>query len=289
MLIKLIHLPGNLQMTPNEFLFWFCLTIALWGFYYFCSKYPPTRDFYYNKVKWQTPINRREFIFVNSILINNIQYYKNLSTNGKAKFINRLKYFITTKKFIGREGLTITEETKILISASAIQLTFGLEKFALSYFHTIFIYPSIFYSKLLRRELKGATFGGGVISLSWKDFQKGYEIPDDRYNLGLHEMAHALKIDALKGDHFDNHFALYLTEWLHAGENELSNMHKGVKSFLRAYGGKNEHEFFAVCIEHFFEVPLTFKEILPDIFKHLCILLNQNPINITKDYLLLKD
>lgn len=272
------------DMSPGEFILWYSIPILVALAFYLFSRYSPARDFYYHKVKWQTPIDRSEFLFINSVLIDKNPYYKNLSSNGKAKFINRLKYFISTKKFIGKEGLHITKEIMILISASGVQLTFGLEKFAIAHFHTIFVYPSIFYSKLLRRDLKGAAFGGRVISLSWKDFQKGYEIPDDRYNLGLHEMAHALKIDVLKGYDFDSRFAFYLDEWLDAGEKELSVMQRGTKSFLRAYGGKNEHEFFAVCVEHFFEAPETFNQKLPEIFQHLCVLLNQNPLNKMKDY-----
>ena len=65
-------------------------------------------------------------------------------------------------------------------------------------------------------------------------------------------------------------------------------MQAGEKSFLRSYGGRNEQEFFAVCVEHFFEVPENFKQKLPDIFFHLCILLNQDPLQKTKDYVLEK-
>lgn len=271
-------------MPLEEGLAWFSLPFLAFFLYYLFLAYPPSRDYFYNKVRWRTPINRNEFLRINSILSDKILYYKILSPNGKAKFINRLWDFISTKKFISKEGQQITDEVKILISSSAIILTFGLEKFTLSYFHTFFVYPSTFYSRLLRKELKGAAFGGGVISLSWTDFQKGHEIPDDGYNLGLHEMAHALKIDVLKGDDFDRRFEFYLDKWTDLGEKELSRMQGGEKSFLRAYGGKNEHEFFAVCIEYFFETPEIFNQKLPDIFKHLCLLLNQNPLNKSKDY-----
>lgn len=272
------------KMSPEEVLFWFSLPFLAAYFFYFFSRYPPSRDFFYNKVKWNTPIDRKEFLVFDSILNKNNPYYANLSANGKAKFINRLKHFLTTKKFIGKEGQLITPEIEILISGSAVQLTYGLNKFVLAYFHTIFVYPSIFFSKLLRRELKGATFGGGVICLSWIDFKKGYEIPDDRINLGLHEMAHALKIDVLKGDDFDSRFAWHIDEWNKTGERELERMQLGKKSFLRNYGGKNEHEFFSVCVENFFEAPGIFKEKLPEIFEHLCLLLNQDPLNKARDY-----
>ena len=53
---------------------------------------------------------------------------------------------------------------------------------------------------------------------------------------------------------------------------------------MRAYGGRNMHEFFAVCVEHFFEAPVEFKNRLPDIYNHLCFLLNQDPSNFSGDY-----
>ena len=59
-------------------------------------------------------------------------------------------------------------------------------------------------------------------------------------------------------------------------------------SFLRNYAGKSEREFFAVCIEHFFEAPKEFSDELPDIYIPLCNLLNQDPRNAHCDYLLEK-
>jgi hypothetical protein len=99
-------------------------------------------------------------------------------------------------------------------------------------------------------------------------------------------MAHALKLDVLHGEEFDAKFSYYLHRWLKIGEKEFISMNKGRASFLHEYGGSNEHEFFAVCVEHFFEAPQEFKEKLPDIFNHLCVLLNLNPLNVNEDYLL---
>ncbi len=61
-------------------------------------------------------------------------------------------------------------------------------------------------------------------------------------------------------------------------------MKRGEESFLRKYAGVNKQEFFAVCIEHFFEVPEKFQHNLPKIFHHLCVLLNLDPLNEKDDY-----
>jgi len=150
-----------------------------------------------------------------------------------------------------------------------VQLTFGLEYFDISHFTLIRIFPERFYFRLYEKYLKGGTSPSGVIFRSWKDFGEGFADPHDKYNLGLHEIAHALKINVTDGDHFDLKFAFYLDNWLDIGMREFKKMHKAGEHFLRAYAGTNMHEFFAVCVEHFFEVPEDFQAPLPSIYNHL--------------------
>lgn len=242
--------------------------------------------FYFNKIKYQTPATRTEYFKYDSFLSQHNPFYRKLSHDGKAMFVNRLYAFLNDKKIIGKENLEVTEEMKILVAACAIQLTFGLENFNLSLIKQIWLYPTSFYSKLLRRNITGGAYKTGFIALSWEDFIKGYQVENDKLNLGLHEMAHALKLDVLHGEEFDSKFSYYLHRWLKIGEKEFINMNKGRASFLHQYGSANEHEFFAVCVEHFFEAPQEFKEKLPDIFNHLCVLLNLNPLNDKENYAL---
>jgi MtfA peptidase len=214
------------------------------------------------------------------------RYFQNLSSAGKSKFIKRVVHFINSKKFIGHHGLHVTGEMRVLIASSAVQLTFGLKKYILTHYHTIRLYPEAFYSRMLDAHLKGGTSEGGTISLSWADFKDGYADHDDKYNLGLHEMAHALKLDLIKGYDFDQRFAAYFDQWHEVALKTFQKMSMGSATFLREYGGTNMHEFFAVCVEHFFEVPAQLKKEMPHIYYHLAYLLNQDPLNIEEDYLL---
>ncbi len=217
-------------------------------------------------------------------LLTHYSYYKELSPEGKEKFITRLINFLSDKKFVGMNGLNVTDEMRVWISATAIQITFGLDIYHLPHFHTIRVYPEIFYSKLLDAELKGGTSPGGIIMLSWEDFQKGHASTDDKINLGLHEMAHALLLDMLHGTRSNRQLEAEIGEWEAAGNVEMEKLRKKTPHFLRSYGGVNEHEFFAVSVEHFFEAPSEFKMRLPFIFKRLCRLLNQDPTNVRQDY-----
>ena len=216
--------------------------------------------------------------------LDSFHYYKQLTNEGKDIFFNRLLKFMYSKEFKGKQGLEVTDEMKVLISASAVQLTFGLKRFRLQNLDNIHVYPKSFYFGLDKREFKGATSQGGNMYLSWEDFKDGYLDPNDRYNLGLHEMSHALKLDVLMSSRFDAHFGSYLDEWLEISTKEFERMKHGSPSFLRSYAKTNKHEFFAVCVEHFFECPEEFRKALPDVYNHLVILLNQNPLNTRGDY-----
>ncbi len=223
------------------------------------------------------------------ILVTNNNFYRELSEKGRLKFINKCFSFMKSKRFIGMQGLSITDEMIATISGTAAQLTYGLDKSTLSFYHTIKIFPESFYSGLHERNLKGGASIGGVLFFSWKDFKDGYADDNDKYNLGLHEMAHALRLELQYGNDFDKRFANYTDNWLEIAVPEFERINQGSTSFLRDYAGTNVEEFFAVCIEHFFEVPGEFRKALPDIYNHLCFLLNIDPCNTKNNFRLDSD
>ncbi|MFI5149340.1 MAG: zinc-dependent peptidase [Bacteroidia bacterium] len=242
--------------------------------------------FYYEE-KENERKEKQYYAYSSPVLLNvleRIPYYMALSAEGRTKFKGRVIEFLIGKEFTGVQDLVVTEDMKLQISATAVQLTFGLKNYFISYFHNIVIYPSTFYSRLARHQLKGGTTENGIIQLSWADYTAGNTGPAKTINLGLHEMAHALEIGVLKGNDFDKKFANYYDFWKEEAEPLFIRMHAGEKSFLRAYAGTNEHEFFAVCVEFFFGDPVGFKNRLPVIYHHLCILLNQDPSRIHNDY-----
>ncbi len=216
--------------------------------------------------------------------LKNFSYYQKLSPHGKEAFVYRVLYFISDKYFIGREDLKVTDEMRVLIAASAVQLTFGLKEYSLDNIGSVNIFPGIFFSKRFNTKFKGLTSANGVLSVSWDDFKKGYDNPDDNYNLGLHEMAHSLKLSVLYGSGFDKRFGGYIDDWENIGTSIFENIKQTKCIYLRDYAASNRHEFFAVCVECFFETPVKFRQQMPDLFNHLCILLNQDPVNVNGDY-----
>lgn len=211
-------------------------------------------------------------------------YFRNLSPDAQEVFVNRLFKFIEDKKFIGREGLVITDEIKVLISAAAIQLTFGLKDYMITHLYAINVFPRVFFSKYLKVNLKGLNTQSGVLSISWNDFKEGFAVEDDKINLGLHELAHALYIDLDEEGNYDEHFSAYFEKWEDVAMKDYLELKEKKITFLRDYGGTNMHEFFAVCVEHFFEAPKEFKKQLPHLYNYLMLMLNQDPDNVKGDY-----
>lgn len=253
------------------------------------SKRREFEAFYYNRIVVNNQLSRREYFRLEKLLEENIQYFRPLSMEGKARFIQRVLRFAQKREFEGMDGFEVTEAMRFLISASAVQLTFGLSDFNLRFLETIKVSSNPFYNRFFKSYMKGAVSPQGYMIISWKDFMDGYKIENDNFNLGLHEMAHALKLDPTKSTSFDLRFSTYIKEWLKIGEEAFMALKRRTPSYLRAYGGNNHHEFFAVCVEHFFESPERFSQELPDVFNHLCLLLNQNPLNQAEDYKLTEE
>jgi Mlc titration factor MtfA (ptsG expression regulator) len=210
-------------------------------------------------------------------LAGHLTYYDNLCKEKKIKFLERVQAFVNSKEFSGRGGLEVTDQMKTLVAATAIQLTFGLEKFSFDYFDNIIIYPEAYFSPVTGRKHKGEAHPLGAIVISWLDFLKGFSIPDDRLNLGLHEMAHALELENRIGEFGDEDFVTRSNKFKKVSAEEFQRLRDSKESFLRSYAGTNREEFFAVCVEHFFEAAKEFKKELPEVYKGLSDLLGQDP------------
>jgi len=211
-------------------------------------------------------------------LLHRFPYYDRLPDNLKMKFLGRVKRFISDKTFEGREELEVTDEMKTWVAASAVQLTFGLNNYSLNHFSRIILYPEVYYNSRSDAMHKGETNSRGIIVLSWQDLKEGYSSPNDNFNLGLHEMAHALELQLLLKSDYDSFFGDYYAKWNLVAKGEFENVESERASFFRNYAGTNKREFFAVCIEYFFESGEEFREKLPEIYYHLSVLLNQDPL-----------
>ncbi|MBK6951114.1 MAG: zinc-dependent peptidase [Crocinitomicaceae bacterium] len=210
--------------------------------------------------------------FYHQVLTKYVAYYRNLNHADRKKFIDRLHELIENMKFLGEQGQEINLKVCILCCAPVTQITMGLETYLFNNYHTIIVYPRQFYSEKQEAYVKGGVSRGDAIFFSYEDLLKGYAVPNDSLNLGLHEMAHAIHIE-----YFDEDFERRFPEWEKVAEQEVLKMRYQQDPILRNYAGQNKHELFAVCIETFFEQPDDMKLRAPVLYEAMCNLLNQRP------------
>jgi Mlc titration factor MtfA (ptsG expression regulator) len=217
------------------------------------------------------------------ILQKYFRYYQSLSAGNKGKFERKVCNFLYSKRFIPRNIDEVTIEAKILIAASAVQLTFGLPNIYLQHFDKILVYPNEYYSSITKQYHKGEVNPRfGIIVLSWKNFVEGYIKPDDSVNLGLHEMAHALRLENIIRHSEYKFFDEGLISTFDKYAQRICRNLKDYANIFRPYACRDEHEFFSVAIENFFERSELFRKQVPELYAILTRLLGQDPLKLSE-------
>jgi Mlc titration factor MtfA (ptsG expression regulator) len=211
------------------------------------------------------------------------RYYQGLSEENKRVFEQKLCRFIYSKRFIPRGMKEVPPEMVVFVAAVAVQITFGLPQVYLQHFNKIIIYPDDYYSNITKRYHRGEVNPAfGIIVLSWSHFMDGFINTRDTVNLGLHEMAHALRLENIihneEYEFFNESLLKQLDDWC----RRICSSNESLQAtFFRPYACTNVHEFFSVAIENFFERSVQFKSELPELYNILVRLLNQDPIKLS--------
>jgi Mlc titration factor MtfA (ptsG expression regulator) len=213
------------------------------------------------------------------VLTKRFPYFNALSAIQKQRFLKRLQAFIANKvfKIHDEQGY---KEMPILISAAAIQLTFGLEKYLLPNFEFIHVYPQEFMRVQETICFLEGNVSGHAINLSWKHFLEGYANPDDGQNVGLHELAHALYYQTFVAEeNVDRNFRNTFDNFNSYGNKVFEQELQPGNDLYSDYALKNFQEFWAESAEIFFEKPAAMKTSYPQLYDTIKFLLNQDPYN----------
>ena len=212
-----------------------------------------------------------------SIIYPHIPYYRSLVSEEKELFIKRVYVFQNNKHF---HFLDLEEdpEMPILVSAVAIEITFGLDNYLLPFFKNIFLISDV-YQVLNREEWYLGHVAPSGIYISWKHFLEGFENSDDNFNAGLHEFAHAVQHqNFIEEKGIDWEFKEDFEKLSEVFGPILTQSLIEHKSYLRGYAFTNFQEFWAVSVEAFFENPQGLKDNVPGLYEKLCITLRQDPL-----------
>lgn len=255
---------------------------------YFCV--PPLRR-YFSKKKISSFIETEittNWSYYDNLLCSYNGYYKKLDAENRTKFITRLLHFRHTKEFEFVQ-LEANTDMPVLISAAAIQLTFGLDHYLLDFFKKIYILEHNYYYGLSQAPFEGHVNSLGIY-LSWDNFLRGYSCEDDAQNVGLHEMAHALAYtNFVAHEDMDYDFIARFTRFSKTARPIFNHMqmYKDAEmqndTMLDNYAATNYNEFWAVCVETFFEKPGQLNDQMPELYEALSDLLNQNLLETIKN------
>lgn len=217
-----------------------------------------------------------------NILLLQFSFYGKLNKKQKSFFEHRVATFIKNKNFVGRKELVITDEIMVMVASTAVMLTFGFRDYLIELLENIVIYPKEFFSKANDDYHKGE-FNPQLRTMvfSWKHIKEGFDDANDNVNLAIHEFAHALHLDSMKGENIsatifnDGYEELILL----LSNNKSLRKNLIASRYFRDYAFTNQYEFVAVIIETFFESPSEFKQQFPRVYKKTKQMLNFNFAN----------
>ena len=215
------------------------------------------------------------------IISNQFIYFRELTDLEKERFLQRVYHFRKSKKFL-YTGLEAKDEIEILISACAVQITFGLRRYKMPFFKEIYVMADQYHLGINQQDWIGHVNRQGIY-LSWKHFLLGYSSNNDHYNVGLHEMAHALEYVNFLGlfgisEEFEEKFMLYKRQ----AELTFPDDKNASLNLFSEQGRANYHEAWAEGVELFFENPEDLNQYYQNLYRLIRQLLNQDPLKKVK-------
>lgn len=220
-----------------------------------------------------------------SILERNLPVYSRMPVDLQQQLQRLIKQFLHQKRFLGCDGLEVTDEMRVTIAAEACLLLLNRPPRVYPELWSILVYPSAFVAPRSERapggvvthgeqDLLGESWSDGRVILAWDHVQQGARNFRDGQNVVLHEFAHQLDHESgsSNGAPFLGSRSSYQS-WAAVLSHEFASLQSNAmlqnESLLDHYGATNPAEFFAVATETFFEKPAQMAEHHPALFEEL--------------------
>lgn len=233
------------------------------------------------------------------ILNANVKLYPRLTQADQLELQGHILVFLDEKHFEGCRGVVITDEIRVTIAGNACLLLLHRRTDYFPEMITVLVYPSTFFAKFTdvdehglemeeQLENAGESWDKGNVILAWDVARHGALDPKDGLNVILHEFAHQL--DSESGDSdgapvmenramAESWASVFLREYQHLCDDVDSN----IETLIDEYGAENHAEFFAVCVETFFEKSRQLKEHHPDLYAQMAAYFRQDPATWKRD------
>lgn len=232
----------------------------------------------------QRPLEDRQ----RAILKRYFPLFKRIPAPERQRLEGLIHQFLAEKKFLGSDGIHVTDDMRLLIAAQACILVVnhrdGAPYRLFPHLSTIIIYPAAFRHKAAQKDGHAHTHSGqirageswmrGPVVLAWDHTRAGAENDQDGHNVVIHEFAHQLDnqtgvIDGaplLSAKQSDTDWARTFQAAYARHQHALAH---NVATLLDPYGATNPAEFFAVSVETFFERGAALKRAEADLYDAL--------------------
>jgi Mlc titration factor MtfA (ptsG expression regulator) len=210
------------------------------------------------------------------ILLQHIEFYKELDSEEKIRFELAIRRFLQRVKITG-VNTKVDDTDAVMVAAAAVIPIFAFKDWEYRNINEVLLYPAHF-SKEFQQQGDGRSVLGMVgtgamedmMILSRPELRNGFLNKTGKSNTAIHEFVHI--IDKMDGDTDGLPEALlphkYARPWLQRIYKEISLINKG-KSDIDPYGTTSEAEFFAVASEYFFKQPDRMQQEHPQLYKLL--------------------
>ena len=260
-------------MQPSIIFILIALAVIIWGI----QRY---RGWARRNRLLQEPLSPEQI----AILENNVPLYTRLPEGLRKTLQGCINYFLDEKVFVGRGGLEITDEIRLIIAANACMLIVNRSKKHFPGFETILVYPDTYVAKEISYDglvevhkdstRAGESWHRGPIVLSLTDVVHGSSNEQDGHNVVLHEFAHKLDeengvMDGLPVLRKNAHYKEWAEVLTREYDEFLDRVDRGKNKVIDEYGSVSAPEFFAVATESFFEKSEQMKERLPELYQQL--------------------
>jgi len=211
--------------------------------------------------------------------------YRALPPDIQLQIRQQVQRFIAEVEFVGCDGLTVTDQMRVLIAAQASLLTARLPVNDYPGLRQILVYPDAFAVDLNQPDSagvvhektewrEGESWQQGQVILSWRHTLAGAAVADDGRNLVIHEFAHQLDqqtgsvngFPPLPTPHLQQQWPLLMQA---AFDRLQLDLQQGIQPWIDPYAATNPAEFFAVLSELFFEMPAYLAECQPKLYQLL--------------------
>lgn len=200
-----------------------------------------------------------------------VRFYQQLSEPGKKRFLKRVKKFIANKDF---EFFVDTQNDylliKVLIAASCIQLTWGLNDKYLDMYTYIGVYKNGIQLKKDKTKPLNALWLQSKKNKSWDQVNEdNFFMLGGGRQIGLMEWSSVFIIEAKKDNILDDFFSAYYKVWCEAARDIMFVVDEEDTLPLDIFGKR-----LPLIIQYFFDDPKELQANHPEMYEHTKKLLN---------------